>query len=84
MDDQIERVDIITEVLLLSSHVASPREGHLEAAIHVMAYVGQRYYSRLMYDPSYPERDHSVFKECDCSEVYRDAKEAIPMNAPEP
>ena len=37
-----------------------------------------------MYDPSYPEIDHSVFKEHDWSEFYRDAKEAIPMNAPEP
>ena len=44
---------------LLSSHVAFPREGHLEAA-------------------------HSVFKECDWSEFYWDAKEAIPMIAPEP
>ena len=35
-------------------------------------------------DPSYPEIDHSVFKECDWSEFYRDVKEAIPVNAPEP
>ena len=32
----------------------------------------------------YPEIDHSVFKECDWLEFYRDAKEAIPVNAPEP
>ena len=49
-----------------------------------MAHVGQRYNSRLEYDPVYPEIDHSIFKECDWSEFYRDAKEAIPVNASEP
>ena len=81
---ELGRIDIITKVSLLSSHVALPREGHLEAAVHVMAHVGQKYNSRLVYDPLYPEIDHSVFKECDWSEFYRDAKEAIPVNAPEP
>ena len=52
--------------------------------MHVMAHIGQRYNSRLVYDPLYPEIDHSVFKECDWSEFYRDVKEAVPVNAPEP
>ena len=81
---ELGRMSIITKVSLLLSHIALPREGHLEAAVHVMAHVGQRYNSRLLYHPSYPEIDHSVFRECDWSEFYRDAKEAIPMNAPEP
>ena len=73
-----DRINIITEVLLLSSHVALPREGHLDAAVHVMAHVGQRYNFRLVYDPLYPEIDHNIFRKCDWSEFYRDAKEAIP------
>ena len=81
---KLGRIDIITEISLLLSHVALPREGHVDAAIHVMAHVGQRYNSRLMYDSSYPEIDHSVFNEYDWSEYYMDAKEAIPMNASEP
>ena len=40
---ELGRIDIITKVSLLSSQVALPREGHLEAAVHVMAHVGQRY-----------------------------------------
>ena len=68
----------------MSFHVALPREGHLEAAVHVMAHVSQRFNSRLVYDPTYPEIDHSVFKECDWSEFHRGAKEAIPMNVQEP
>ena len=56
------RIDMITKVPLVSSHVAFPREGHLEAAINVMTHIGQRYDSRLVYDPSYQEIDDSVFK----------------------
>ena len=66
------------------SHIALPRERHLEATIHVIAHVGQRYNSTLMYDSSYPEIDHSVFMVCDGLEFYRDIKEALPMNIPEP
>ena len=35
---QLGMIDIITKVLLLSSHVVIPREGHLDAAVHVMAH----------------------------------------------
>jgi hypothetical protein len=33
---ELGRVDIATEISPLSSHLAYPREGHLEAALHVM------------------------------------------------
>ena len=36
----LERIDIITEVWLLSSHVALPRKEHLEAVVHVIAHIG--------------------------------------------
>ena len=62
---KLGRIDIITKVLLLLSHAALPRKEHLEAAAHVMVHIGQRYSSRLVYDPSYSEIDHSVFRECD-------------------
>ena len=75
---ELRRIDIITKVLLLSSHIALPREGHLEVAVHVMAHVGNKYSSRLVYDSSYLEIDYSVFKECDWSEFYRNDNEAIP------
>ena len=79
----LERIDMITVVSLLSSHVALSREGCFDAAVHVMVHVSQRYNSRLVHDPSYPEMDHSVFKKCDWSEFCRDAKQAILVNAPE-
>ena len=49
---EMERIYIITKVLLLLSHVTLPREGHLYAAVHVMTHNGQRYDSRLAYDQS--------------------------------
>ena len=47
---KLGKIDIIAKVLLLSSHVALPREGYLGAAVHIMAHIGQRYNSRLVYD----------------------------------
>ena len=80
---KLGRLDIIAKESLLSSYVELPREGHLEAAVHIMTHIGQRFNFRLVYDLLYPEIDHSAFKECDWSEFYRDANEAIPLNVPE-
>ena len=54
------RTDIITKVSLLLSHVGLPRDGHLDEAVHVMAYVSQKYNSRLVYDLSYSDRLQSL------------------------
>ena len=62
---KLVRMDIITKVSLVLSHVVLPRVGHLETAIHVMAHDGEKYNSRLVYEPSYPEIDHNVFKKWD-------------------
>ena len=56
-----------------------PRQGYLEAALHIIGYLKLRHNSRLVFDPSYPNMDHSNFCECvwtDFCEV-----EAIPPNA---
>ena len=81
---ELGRVDIITEVSMLASHLAMPRDGHLEASLHIFAYLEEKHSSRIVFDPTYPEIDHSRFKECDWRALYGDAKEAIPPNAPEP
>ena len=59
-----------------------PRLGHLEAALHIMGYLMLRHNSRLMFDPSYPNIDHSNFQDCDWIDFYEGAVEAIPPNAP--
>ena len=84
MHDQIGKNQHNIWGVIIVTHVALPREEHLKAAIHVISHVGQRYNYRLVFDPLYPEMDHNVFKECAWSEFYRDAKEAILVNVPEP
>jgi hypothetical protein len=81
---EIGRVDMITEVSLLASHMALPREGHLEAVFHVFGYLRAKNGSRMVFDPTYPVIDASVFKTCDWKEFYGNVKEAIPLDMPEP
>ena len=68
---------------MLASQLAIPREGHMDAVLHIFGYLRQKYNSRLALDPTYPNIDMSDFKECDWKQFYGEAKEAIPPNAPE-
>ncbi len=36
---ELGRIDIVTEVSMLSSYLACPHKGHLENALHVMGYL---------------------------------------------
>jgi hypothetical protein len=81
---EIGRVDILLEASLLSTYLASPREGHLEQAIHVFGCLKDHTKRKLAFDPSHPEIDERRFRKCDWLEFYRDAEEAIPGNMPEP
>ena len=82
---ELGRVDICTEVSMLSSFLAMPRRGHMEAALHVMSYLKGRHNSRLFLDPSYPFIDKSTFIDnADWTATYGDVSEALPCNAPKP
>ena len=82
---ELGRVDIMFEVSLLSSHLALPREGHLEAAYGIFAYLNKHDRSRTVMDCNYPAEDPSVFYDTDWSKsVYTGAHEEIPADAPEP
>ena len=59
-----------------------PRQKHLKAALHIMCYQKLMHYSRLVFNPYYPNIDHSTFQEYDWTYFYEDAVEAIPPNAP--
>jgi hypothetical protein len=80
---ELGRIDIITEVSELASYLAQPREGHLNAVFHIFGYLEKKHNARIVFDPSYPVIDMSVFKECDWKQYYGDVNEAIPPNAPE-
>jgi hypothetical protein len=81
---ELGRVDILTEVLELASHLAMPREGHLEAVFHLFNFLDKKHNARIVFDPTYPDVDMSAIKECDWKTFYGDVTEAIPPNAPPP
>ena len=58
---EIGRVDIATKIPLLSSYLAYPRIGHLLAALHVMAYLKLKHNTRLIFDPTYPTINLTMF-----------------------
>ena len=80
---EIFRVDIITEVSMMASHMAMPRETHFEAVLNAFSFNCQKYNSRMVFDPNYTTIDISDFKECRWKDFYRKLKDAIPSNAPE-
>jgi len=58
---ELGRVDMITEVSTLASYLANPRDGHLDAALHLYGYLKTHHNARLVLDPSYPEIDYDSF-----------------------
>lgn len=67
----------------MSSHLALPREGHLEQVYHIFGYLQRNPKLRLMYDCKDLNWDCSRFKRNDWFDFYGDVKEAIPPNMPE-
>jgi hypothetical protein len=57
---ELGRVDITTEVFMLSSHLALPRDGHLVGALHIFAYLDKKHNAGMVFDPTYPAIDKSV------------------------
>ena len=81
---EISRIDIITEVSMMSSHMAMPREGHLEAVLHIFGFLKVKYNSRMCFDPTVPNCDERAFMNCNWKQFYGEVEEAIPSNAPKP
>jgi hypothetical protein len=81
---ELGRIDIAMEVSMLSTHLAMPREGHLQQAYHIFGYLKAKPKKTLAFDPTHPDIDESRFKKYDWHDFYRGAKESIPGDAPEP
>ena len=81
---ELGRVDILLEVSLLSSHLALPRIGHLQQVYHIFGYLKASPRRRLYFDPDYPRISEDRFERFEWVDFYRDAKEDIPIDAPEP
>jgi hypothetical protein len=80
---ELGRIAIMVAVSMLSRYLASPREGHLEEAIHIFAYLKAHNRSSIVMDDSSPVFDESRFVQCDWSEYYPGACEPEPPRAPE-
>ena len=81
---ELGRVDIATKVSLLSSHLTLPREGHLRLALHIMGYLKWHHNTQLVFDPTYPTLDLSLFPTYDWTRFYGDVSEVLPPDMPEP
>jgi hypothetical protein len=67
---------------MMAAFAASPRKGHLEAVYHIFAYLKKHSRSRMVFDADYPNNKEEVFP--DWTDFYKDVKERIPSDAPEP
>ena len=64
--------------------MAAPRAGHLTEVFHMFAYIRAHDRSTMVFDPTEPEIDSTVFHLSDWSEYYPGAKEPVPDIFPEP
>jgi hypothetical protein len=78
---ELGRIDIATEVSVMSSYTAMPREGHLEGLFHIFAYLSCHNRSKIVMDDEHvivpPEETP------DFAEFYPFAEDVIPEQMPE-
>ena len=76
---ELGRVDICTEVSMMSSQLALPRVGHLDALMHMFAYLKTHQNSEMVFDPSEPAIEVDAFPREDWGlSIYGDAVEELP------
>jgi hypothetical protein len=83
---ELGRVDICTEVSMMAAHCAMPRKGHLDAVWHMFAYLKKHDKSKMVFDsrsPTFSVKTNELPRP-DWSDFYKDVKEQVPHDAPEP
>ena len=69
---------------MLTSFMASPRQGHLDQVFHIFGSLKAKHNSEMIFDPTEPDINESDFpKEDWSSSVYNRVKGILPPNAPE-
>ena len=81
---EMGRMDITCEVSMMASHVALPRQGHLNQLYHIFSYLRIYHNATVVFDPSYPDIDIDQFPKKNWKQFYGSTKEPLPRNAPPP
>ena len=81
---ELGRVDITNSVERLSTLLEKPRDGHLQAALHVFSYLNHYDRPKLVFDPSMPRNSGNFNKGKNWQEHYPDAEDKLPSNRPYP
>ena len=83
---ELGRLDIYLEVSQLSQHQAFPRQGYLNAAYHIFAYLCKHQNgARIIFDPREPLVDMRAFNtNADWTDFYGGVFEEVPPRMPEP
>ena len=81
---ELGRIDIIAEVSMLAPQLALSQEGHLEGVFHIYGYLKDHRNARMIFDPTYPTSDTSMFQEHDWCDFYGGVKGGITPDVPEP
>ena len=81
---ELSWVDILTEVLQLSSFQTMPQEGHLEACYSIFAYLHKHPTMSLIFHPSCINIRQDRFKSQDWMDFYGDGVEELLPDMPEP
>ena len=76
---ELGRLDILLEVLLLSTFSAAPLVGHLDAVYHMFAYLRKHNSAAINFDPTMPDFGVDFWEE-----FYDPEPESVPKDAPEP
>jgi hypothetical protein len=80
---ELGRIDINVHTAMMSSFMAQPCVGHFEQVLHIFAYLKHHDCLTLVFEEIKPTFRESAFNQCDWSEFYPEAQEAIPLNMPE-
>ena len=82
---ELGQVDLTCEVLMMSSNIALPQEGHLSQLFHVFSYPKRFHNSELLFDHSDREIDYECFSHQDLdSSEFGPMEEELPSDAPKP
>jgi hypothetical protein len=77
--------DICMEVSAMVSMMALPCEGHLDQLFHMFAFLKGNHNGVMVFDPSEPTIDESLFPDQDWSaSLYAGSKEELPPNMCQP